>query len=358
MCTCNPTYSIDELTYQFKNSGSKIVATVLEILHTVREAAERAGIDRVIVVDTSEPAPHRSGDGLLSYLNMVNDSGSRFSPVKMSPEDVAVLPYSSGTTGLPKGVMLTNLNLASNMAQMQHEEYLDLRHDGTCLSGLPPFCHMYGLLMIIFLGMHCGCKSVTMSKFEPELFLSSIEKHKITVGFLVPPLILFLAKHPLVCNYDISCLSNIISVADPLKGMLIEEVKKRIVCSDISQGYGLTETSLTHTQLEQFKTSKPDSVGHPVRSMLAKIVNPETGESLPAGEEVELWLSGPNVMKGYLNLPDATRDSITSDGWFKTGDIGKTCSLRKMDMIPECLVATIIFSLSLSPLSQISLRSF
>ena len=327
VCTCNPTYSIDELSYQFKNSGSKIVATVPEILHTVREAAERAGIDRVIVVDTSEPAPHRSGDGLLSYLDMVNDSGSRFSPVKMSPEDVAVLPYSSGTTGLPKGVMLTNLNLASNIAQMQHPEVFDLRREGTCLSGVLPFFHIYGMVVILYSSLQCGAKTVTMSKFEPEMFLSCIEKHKISLGFLVPPLVLFLAKHPLVDNYNLSSLDEIFSGAAPLGGEVVKAAHERIGCRLIRQGYGLSETSpVTHVMPEHFHMSKPDSVGHPVRSMLAKIVNPETGESLPVGEEGELWLSGPNVMKGYLNLPDATRDSITSDGWFKTGDIGKDIS--------------------------------
>ena len=324
VCTCNPTYSIDELAYQFQNSGSKIVATVPEVLHTVREAAEKANIARVIVVDTLDPSPHRGTDGLLSYTDMVTDSGSLFSPVKRSPNDLAILPYSSGTTGLPKGVMLTNLNVASNIQQMQHPEIFDLRQEGTCIAGILPFFHIYGMVVILYSSLQCGAKTVTMSKFEPELFLSSLEKYKVSLAYLVPPLVLFLAKHPLVDNYNLSSLSEIFSGAAPLGGDVVKAAHERINCNLIRQGYGLSETSpVTHTMPKFFQMSKPDSIGHPVRSMLAKIVNPDTGESLPAGEEGELWLSGPNVMKGYLNRPEATRDCITDDGWFKSGDVGK-----------------------------------
>ena len=324
VCTCNPTYSIDELSYQFESSGSKVVATVPEILPTVRQAAEKANIDKIIVIDPSDTSSRKLSNGLLSYQAMVNDGGSIFSPVKTAPGDVAILPYSSGTTGLPKGVMLTNQNVASDITMMQHEQFFDLRQEGTCLVGVLPFFHIYGMVVILYSSLHSGCKTVTTSKFEPELFLSCIEKYQINVGHLVPPLILFLAKHPLIDSYNLSSLEQIMSGAAPLGGELVTATKERIGCRTVRQGYGLTETSpVSHIMPDFFSVSKPDSIGHPVRSQLAKIVDTETGASLPAGQEGELWLRGPNVMKGYHNRPDATRECLTEDGWFKTGDVGE-----------------------------------
>ena len=324
VCTCNPTYSIDELSYQFQNSGSKIVATVPEVLHTVRQAAEKANVEKVIVIDPSDTSSRKHSDDLLSYLAMVNDGGSIFSPVQTAPDDVVVLPYSSGTTGLPKGVMLTNQSIASNICQLYHPEFFDLAQEDTSLLGVLPFFHIYGMVPILYSSLHFGSKIVTLSKFEPELFLSSIEKYRVKIGHLVPPLIIFLAKHPLVDSYNLSSLDQIMSGAAPLGGELVKAVKDRVGCRLVRQGYGLTETSpVTHIMPEFYGLSKPDSIGHPVRSLLSKIVDPESGESLPAGQEGELWLSGPNIMKGYLNRPDATRECLTDDGWFKTGDVGK-----------------------------------
>ena len=324
VCTCNPTYSVEELTYQFQNSSSKMVATVPGILHTVREAAERANIDKVVVIDPTDTSSRKLSDDVLSYQAMVNDGGSLFSPVKASPSDLAILPYSSGTTGLPKGVMLTNQSIASNILQIQEKEFFDLRQEGTCLVGVLPFFHIYGMVVILYSSLHCGCKTVTMSKFEPELFLSCLEKYQVNVAHLVPPLVLFLAKHPLVSDYDLSSLDQIMSGAAPLGGEVVKAAKERIGCRVVRQGYGLTETSpVTHIMPDFYSMSKPDSIGHPVRSMRAKIVDSESGEALPAGQEGELWLTGPNIMKGYLNRPDATKECITHDGWFKSGDVGE-----------------------------------
>ena len=323
VCTCNPTFSVDELTYQFKNSGSKIVATVPEILNTVRQAAQKANIEKVIVIDPSSDTS-RSIDGVFSYQAMVSDSGSLFSPIESAPDDIAILSSSSGTTGLPKGVMLTNRNMSANILQLKHPEMLDLQHEGTCLIGVLPFFHIYGMEAILFSSLHYGRKTVTTTKFDPELFLLCLEKYQVSIGHLVPPLVLFFAKHPLVDNYNLSSLNEIIVGAAPLGGEVIKAASDRINCQLIRQGYGLSETAVNHLMPRAYGMSKPDSIGLPVRSVLVKIVNPETGEALGAGEEGELWLSGPNVMKGYLNQPEATRDCITEDGWFKSGDVGKT----------------------------------
>lgn len=323
VCTCNPTYSADELAYQFQNSGTTVVATVPEILNTVKQAAQKANVHKVVVIDASD-TPSKTSDGLHSYEAMVADSGSLFSPAKTAPDNIVVLPYSSGTTGLPKGVMLTNQNIAANICQLEHPELFDYRQEGTCLLGVLPFFHIYGMVPILYSSLRTGAKIVTMSKFEPELFLSCIEKNQVNIAHLVPPLVLFLTKHPLVDNYKLTSVDQIMSGAAPLGGELVKAAQERLGCRLVRQGYGLTETSpVTHVMQQSYGMSRPDSIGHPIRSMLAKVVHSETGETLPAGQEGEVWMSGPNVMKGYLNRPDATKECLTDDGWFKTGDVGK-----------------------------------
>ena len=237
--------------------------------------------------------------------------------------DIAVLPYSSGTSGVPKGVMLTHHNIISNIFQMEDRSLLYLYEDNTTLLGVLPFFHIYGMVVILFSSLHAGSKIVSLPKFEPELFLSAMEKHKTNIVNLVPPLLLFLAKHPLVEKYDLSCIDQIMTGAAPLGGDIVHSAKERLNCRLIRQGYGLTETSpVTHILPDTFGFSKAQSVGVPLRSIDVKIMDIETHEALPANKEGELWIRGPNIMKGYLNLPEVTKSCIVDNGWFRTGDIG------------------------------------
>ena len=318
--TCNPTYTDEELAYQVKNSASKIVATVPSVLPTVRKAAERVGIERIIVLDDTGV-----GDSnLISYHSLLEDTGSRFSPASVDAKnDIAVLPYSSGTTGLNKGVMLTHFNVVANLCQLEHPQLFDFRQDGVCLMGLLPFFHIYGMVVVLLSSMHSGSKIISLPKFDGDTFLSVIQKYRINIAHLVPPLVLFLAKHPLVDKYDTSSIDQIMSGAAPLGGELVTAVRERLGCRLVRQGYGLTETSpVTHVIPEMLGMTKPSSIGIPICNMEVKIVDTKSLENLPVGQEGEVWMRGPNIMKGYLNLPDATKSSITEDGWFRTGDIG------------------------------------
>ena len=319
--TCNPTYTANELAYQFKNSGSKAVVTVPETLATVQKAAEDAGTEKIIVISSDSARPTSSG--VFSYQNLIQDSGSRFSPVSVDPlNDIAVLPYSSGTTGLPKGVELTHYNVVSNICQLNDPDFFDLR--GNCLIGVLPYFHIYGMVIILFSSLCQGSKLVSLPKFDPTLFLSTIEKNRVSIAHLVPPLVLFLAKHPEVENYDVSSIADIMSGAAPLGGDLVKSVSERLGCKCVRQGYGLTETSpVTHITPKPSGMAKPDSIGVCVGSMLCRVVDTETGEALPAGKEGELLVKGPNVMKGYLNQREATRKTITEDRWMHTGDVAK-----------------------------------
>ena len=321
--TVNPTYMSDELAYQFENSGTKILATVPSILPTVQKAAEKAGVEKIVVFGSKDDIG-TSDSKLVAYHNLLEDTGSRFDAVSVDAmSDIAILPYSSGTSGIPKGVMLTHHNVISNILQLEDKRLFYLYEDNTTLLGVLPFFHIYGMVVILFSSLHAGSKIVSLPKFEPELFLSAMEKYKTNIVNLVPPLLLFLAKHPLVEKYDLSCIDQIMAGAAPLGGNIVHSVKERLNCRLVRQGYGLTETSpVTHVLPDTFGLSKAQSVGVPLRSIDVKIMDIEKQEALPANKEGELWIRGPNIMKGYLNLPEVTKSCIVDNGWFRTGDIG------------------------------------
>ena len=318
--TCNPAYTAEELAYQFKNSGAKYVATMAAFLPSVKKAADMAGVGTIIIIDdhsVKEP-------GYTSYQSLVTDSGSRFIEHKVDAKnDIAVLPYSSGTTGLPKGVMLTHHNLVANTYQFHHPEYMDLSFDGCTLLGLLPFFHIYGMEVIMISALWQGAKVAVLPKFDPALFLSTIQKYNVNLAHLVPPVILFLAKHPDVDKH-LTSLRYMFSGAAPLGGDLLKSASVRLRgrCV-IRQAYGLSEASpVTHVTPLIFGMSRPGSVGVPILNQLVKVVDVDSGHTLPTGQEGEIYIKGPNVMKGYLNQPDATSKTLTKDGWLKTGDIG------------------------------------
>ena len=319
--TCNPAYTTEELAYQFKNSGAKYVATMAAFLPSVKKAADMASVGTIIIIDdhsVKEP-------GYISYQSLVTDSGSRFIEHKVDAKnDIAVLPYSSGTTSLPKGVMLTHHNLVANTYQFGIPEFFDLSIDGCTLLGLLPFFHIYGMEVILILALWHGARVVTLPKFDSTLFLSTVQKYGVHLTHLVPPLILFLAKHPDVEKYDLSSLVLVNSGAAPLGSDLLKSACAHLHGKTmILQGYGLTETSpVTHSIPFAYGMRKPGSVGIPVPNQLVKVVDVASGIALPNGQEGEIYIKGPNVMKGYLNQPDATSRTLTQDGWLKTGDIG------------------------------------
>ena len=318
--TCNPTYTSNELNYQIKNSNSKFVVTIPALLPTVLEAIKGiVSVEKIIVIDDSE----QQKQNIVSFSSLRKDSGSLFEEVKIdSKNDIAVLPYSSGTTGLPKGVMLSHYNLIANLCQIDHPELMHVDSNDSVL-GLLPFFHIYGMIVILLYGLSAGAKDIILPKFEPDSFLSAIQNYKISKANLVPPLVLFLAKHPLVDSYNISSLKSVISGAAPLGGDLVELAKERTGIDVIRQGYGLTETSpVSHVMPFSLGMAKSSSIGPPICNQKVKIVDVVTGETVGPNVEGEVMMAGPNIMLGYLNHPTATKESITDDGWFHTGDIG------------------------------------
>jgi 4-coumarate--CoA ligase len=183
-----------------------------------------------------------------------------------------------------------------------------------------PFFHIYGMEVLMNLGLAVGATIVTMPRFDLEQFLSLHETHRVTRSYVAPPIVLALAKHPAVDGFDLSSLIQMTSGAAPLSAELALEASERIGC-EIVQGYGLTETSpVTHaTPLGHFK---PGTVGPALPSTEVMIVDPESGERLGIDRDGEVWIRGPQVMKGYLDKPEATAATIDPDGWLHTGDIG------------------------------------
>ena len=233
-------------------------------------------------------------------------------------EDLVALPYSSGTTGLPKGVMLTHHNLVSNLCQTHSVEQLS---DAEVLIGILPFYHIYGMVVIMSGAIRAGGTIVTMPRFDLEQFLELLQTHGVTMAYLVPPIVLALAKHPLVDNYDISKLRNILSGAAPLPESVARACIERHGVM-LRQGYGLTETSpVTHANGGD-REIKHTSVGSALPNTEFRIVDLGTGTDADTGQLGEVWIRGPQVMKGYLDNPEATSDMIDNDGWLHSGDIG------------------------------------
>ncbi len=232
--------------------------------------------------------------------------------------DLSVLPYSSGTTGLPKGVMLTHRNLVANIVQTDAAMPLEPED---VLIGVLPFFHIYGMTVIMNMGLWNGATIVTMPRFDLPQFLELIEKRQVTCAYVVPPIALALAKHPAIDEADLSSLRFIMSGAAPLGPELTDQVANRLSVP-VTQGYGMTELSPV-SHFCPIDAIKPGTIGPGLPGTESRLVDPESGEDIPEGadERGELWVRGPQVMAGYLNNDEATKETITDDGWLRTGDI-------------------------------------
>jgi acyl-CoA synthetase (AMP-forming)/AMP-acid ligase II len=311
--TINPAYGVSEVRQQLRDAGATVLVASPSCLATAVAAAEGTAIAHVLVLDNS-PAP--------APLNGVSPWRTWFGPpCEQVPVDVrtqtAALPYSSGTTGLPKGVMLTHRNLVASIVQ-----WGPAIHFGDDEVGLAflPFFHIYGLQVLMNTLLANGATVVTMERFEMKAALEAIQALKVTRVFAVPPIILGLATLPMVRDYDLSSIRLLFSAAAPLGAELAAEASARIGC-EVVQGYGMSELSPgSHTTaLGDFR---PGTSGTTVPNTQTRIVAIESGENLPVGKPGEVWVRGPQVMKGYLNNPEATAAMIDGDGWLRTGDIG------------------------------------
>lgn len=306
----NPTWTATELGTQLERQSARFMLTTPTLLDTVR-AATNSGLpdDRVIILG-EHPSMTTFADLLASTLPMPS--------VDIDPEhDTAALLCSSGTTGLPKSVMLSHRALVATGAVAAVPWGV---RECDAVPGHLPFFHAFGILINLAAGPMAGATSIVISRFEFEAFLQLVQTYRMTRLFTPPPLIVLLAKNPVVGNYDLSSLEFILSGAAPLGGDVQELVRNRIGCV-IKQGYGMSEGLPTLMSPNDLPLEKQGSAGKLTSNSEARIVDPETGRDLPTGERGELWVRGPQVMSGYLNDPVATAATLDVDGWLHTGDV-------------------------------------
>jgi acyl-CoA synthetase (AMP-forming)/AMP-acid ligase II len=304
--TLNPLYRAREVEHQLDDAEAVVLFAAKAIMPTVEEAKQHLPkVRKVYEIDELFP--------------MVAGCRDTPDPVEIDPErDIAVLPYSSGTTGMPKGVMLSHYNLTSNIRQMRATGLV--REDSVLIAFLP-FYHIYGLMVLLNATLAQGATCLVMPRFDPDQTLYLIEKYRVTDFFVVPPALLALSHHPKLAQHDHSSLRFILSGAAPLPAEVAELAAQRFGCPMI-QGYGMTETSPL-TNATPLGAPKEGSVGPAVPDTQEKVVDLETGEDLPIGEVGELLIFGPQVMQGYWKRPDATAETIRPDGWLRSGDIAR-----------------------------------
>jgi 4-coumarate--CoA ligase len=305
--TINPSYTAEEVKRQLVDAGAVLLVTVPAFLETARAGAAGTGVAEIIAIGAAEGA---------TPLDALMGPPLR-AQVPVDPAtDLLVLPYSSGTTGLPKGVMLTHRSVVGNIAQTV--DIVGVRPGARALAFLPYF-HIYGMAVLMNYYLARGGVQVTMPRFDLETALRLIETYRIQHLYVAPPVIIALSKHPMVDDFDLSSLEFVLSAAAPLGAELSMACEARLGVRTI-QGYGMTELSpVSHFTAPG--SGRPGASGQLVSNTEARVVDPETGADRPEGAEGELWVRGPQVMAGYLNRPDATAATITPDGWLRTGDL-------------------------------------
>ncbi|KAH7317933.1 hypothetical protein BKA65DRAFT_557345 [Rhexocercosporidium sp. MPI-PUGE-AT-0058] len=320
----NPTYTVRELVHHLHDSGAKFLFTQKHLLPIALEAAREVSLPKCNIVCMGEDADRPSKDSGVGWYPDLLEEGRKIVEQKGIKErvqvdcekDLAFLVYSSGTTGLPKGVMLSHLNVVSNLFMLNSSEGTILHWKRDKVLSVLPYYHIYGLQCLVHLPAYTGITTLVMSSFDLKLFCSLIQDHKISYTYVAPPVVLHLAKNPIVDEYDLSSLRMITSGAAPLTKELIHAVKKRLG-TEVKQAYGLSETSpATHIQ-KQWNDGL-GSCGPPLPNQIIKFMSADGNE----GKEGEVWVKGPNVFLGYHNNAEATASSITEDRFFKTGDIG------------------------------------
>ncbi|KAI9262783.1 hypothetical protein BY458DRAFT_438919 [Sporodiniella umbellata] len=310
----NPAYTESEFRHQIVSSGSNYLITVPALLPVLLKIWDKLGYSRENVLLFGK----ETVEGCRPF-NSIKARKMIDIPVRDRSQDVAFVCYSSGTTGLAKGVMLTHQNFIAQTAFfIAASETLAVER--TCVLGFLPFFHIYGLNTLVLTAYHMANPVVVMTRFDLDLMCRSIEKYQITTAAIVPPIAVLMTKSPIVSKYNLSSIRSMFCGAAPLGKEHIEALQKRIP-SEVKQGFGMTETT-SAVMIQTPERNAPGSIGVLVPNTECKIVN-EEGKELGPDKEGELLFRGPTIMKGYMNNDKANAESFTSDGWMRTGDVAK-----------------------------------
>lgn len=322
--TVNPIYTSHEVQRQITLSEPKLLIGMPDTIHVLKEALSMSKIELPVINVNTEG---NQQNGTASFLELAFDDTSDKSilkKVRRERNDIAFLPYSSGTTGLPKGVELTNENIVANCLQQDvntvkhYNDTTDINQDSAL--AVLPFYHIYGLSIVMLHKLSVGIKIVTLPKFHPQTFLSALKEHKINILCAAPPIILFLATHKDVTKQSLESLKVVTSGAAPLPRNDVDRLMEKLpVNTDFLQLYGLTETSPLATAMLPRSTNYSTS-GFAVSNTELRIVD-ANHVSLGPDEVGELLIRGPQVMKGYRNNTENTKAAFAEDGWFKSGDL-------------------------------------
>lgn len=315
----NPFFTPAEIAKQAKGSNAKLIITQASYYDKVKDLAHENNV-KIMCID-SPP------QGCLHFSELTQANESQIPKVDISPDDVVALPYSSGTTGLPKGVMLTHKGLVTSVAQQVDGENPNLYfHSEDVILCVLPLFHIYSLNSVLLCGLRVGAAILIMQKFEIGSLLELIQKHKVSVMPIVPPIVLSISKSPDLHKYDLSSIRMLKSGGAPLGKELEEAVRAKFPNAKFGQGYGMTEAGPVLSMCLAFAKEpfevKSGACGTVVRNAEMKIVDPETGASLPRNQRGEICIRGDQIMKGYVNDPEATARTIDKEGWLHTGDIG------------------------------------
>ncbi len=301
-----------EIGYVLAHSEAQVVITQRLWLSKVIEAMPRApNVEHIILIDPS--GEEEEEKKLLNFPDLIADSDGDVSRTETGENDVAFLIYTAGTTGTPRGVMLTHMNIISNVESTVSA----LRFEsGEINLGVLPLYHAYGI-MTQFCGYLYGARNILMSWFQPEEALSLIEQHLVTTTSLVPTMLIQMLNLPYHADYDTSSVKRWICAAAPLPVDVLHEFEAAFG-GKILEGYGLTEAGPAVTINRPAIPYKPGSIGQPLPNVEVEIRDMQ-GRSLPTGRKGEICIRGPNVMKGYFKAPELTRETI-KEGWLQTGD--------------------------------------
>jgi acyl-CoA synthetase (AMP-forming)/AMP-acid ligase II len=309
----SPACTERELATQLVDAGASVLVTVPSLVPAGRSAAAAAGTRQVVVLGQAEGATPILD--LLAGGRPAPDPGPALDPATA----VALLPYSSGTTGLPKGVRLTHANLVTSVRQVA----AGLRvGEGDTLLAVAPFSHVMGFVVTLAVPLCSGATVVTMPRFDPGQFLELLQRHRVTVLVGAPPMLRVVAGHPLAAAADLRSLELVVCGGAPLTADAQLALAARLPGATVGQAYGLTETTVGVSMPDRAAGSVPGTVGRVMPNTELRVADPETGRDLGAAQPGELLVRGPQVMAGYLGRPEATAAMVGQGGWLRTGDLG------------------------------------
>lgn len=337
----NPTYTAREIEHQFSDAGAETVVILSGFYSKLKEIQDRTQVKRAIIADVPDyvPAPFNAlvkstvkkhgqmvdvpeGNGVYHFRKLLNAHPEAPPQVAIAPEDTALFQYTGGTTGVPKAAMLTHYNLVVNTIQVK-SWMRTLEHGKETVMGAIPFFHVYGMTVAMSLAMYLGARLVIVPNPRPiDGVMKALHKERATVFPGVPAMYIGIINHPQVKEYDLKSIKACISGSAPLP-MDVQIKFGEITGGRLVEGYGLTEAApVTHCN-PIYGLRKNGSIGIPFPDVEAKIVDYETLADKPVGQDGELWLRAPQVMKGYWNKPEETAKQITPEGWLRTGDIAR-----------------------------------